>query len=219
MSEGKSLSTQVALRVQERNSFFVKGNKRLNIFIIIGLILSVFSFCINVYTSSLHGRAYYFAGTEETEFMKLVSFGKALHEDAVVAEWAADALEDTYDFNYTNYKFHLNNKTNKYFSIKGRENLIAALKESGIIELTNQKKFIISLDANTESAEIVTSGPNPKNGRYEWKIKIPSVITYTESELVSYENNVEVTLYVVRRSMLEDPMGLAISRVLIAIVK
>lgn len=219
MKESNMNKANVALRITKRNEFFEKGKKRINWAIFVSFILAALSFYFNWYTDKLERNNYYFSATEKGEFKKLVQQKVALHGDDYVISWASSAIRDVFDFSYLNYKNVLNRYSNVYFSDAGRSSLISALKESETIKLLVEKNMILSISVDESKAYIKNKGQDPVTGKFVWRVVVPAKITYTESEMLSYVNNVEVTLTVERRSLLEDNIGLAVSKLLIAIVK
>lgn len=219
MSKKEQQKTEVATNVFERNQFFLIGKKRLNYAIIISLIFGLTSFYLNWYTSKLEQNFYYFSATENGQFKKLVRNKDPLHDDDFIKEWSSKAMRDVFDFNYLNYRSVLNRYSNIYFSDKGRRSLIGAMKESETIKLIVDKKMILTISVDSDAAFIKKKGQHPKTGIHMWRVVVPATITYTENSLLSYVNDVEVTLTIERRSLLEDDTGLAISKLLIAIVK
>lgn len=211
--------TKVAINIHERNEYFSLGKKRLNIAIVFSIVMAFSSFYLNWYASKLENNVYYFAATENGEFKVLARNRDALHDNNFILNWSNQATKDIFDFSFINYKFHLNKHSNVYFSTEGRKSLISALKRSETLSIVLEKRLIVSIKTKYKDIEILSQGRNKDTGVYEWKVSIPAYINYTETANLSYINEVDITLTVQRRSLLEDDTGLAISRILIAIVK
>tara|TARA_B100000749_G_scaffold267753_1_gene244964 strand:+ start:2234 stop:2890 length:657 start_codon:yes stop_codon:yes gene_type:complete len=201
-----------------KNTYYKKGKKALNIHIIIVFIIACASYYLNLYTVELKPDFHFFAAHEDLSFIELKKRSDAVHSFEQVSSWTEEALEDTFDFNYRNLTTQLNKKTNAYFSDTGRKSIIKALRNSGTLELIKNKKLIVTTKIEASSIELIDEGRN-ESGVYEWVINVPAIINYVESPIVSYPNKVNFKVYVTRRSMLEDTMGLSISRLLITIVR
>jgi hypothetical protein len=219
-SIGKLTKQEIlALKVRQRNLYYSKGKFRLNIFIILFSIAAGLSYMLNLYVAEMKHNVHYFAANNTYDFLKLEMNSSSVFTDEEVIKWSSNAIDDIFDFSYVSYKFHLNKKTNKYFTNAGRASLISALKESGTLTIIEDKSLIMTSDISEFDGKVVDSGVNKKTGRYEWVIDVPAEITYTESELVSYENNVLFKLIVQRDSLLNGKDGLRIRKILITIVK
>ncbi len=201
-----------------KSTYYRKGKKALNIHIVIVFIVACASYYLNLYTGELKQDFYFFAAHEDLSFIDLKKRSDAVHDFTEVSSWVVEALEDTFDFNYRNLTTQLNKNTNAYFSDAGRKSIIKALRNSGTLELIKDKRLIVTTKIDSSSIELIKEGRN-ESGVYEWVINVPALINYVESPVVSYPNKVNFKVYVTRRSMLEDTMGLSISRLLITIVR
>jgi|GEM_PF-3231589 len=199
-------------KINERNRFYEDGYKFTKIILISVVVLLVFSIAILAIALNKKTNNVYFAADKGGNIIQLVPLNKPNQSDSAVVQFLADALVDTFDFNYHNMKRRLSQSTLKFFTNKGAELLIKALEDNGTFEVVNRKKLFMTLAL--EHAPIIVKKGLPKNGRHWlWKLQVPAIINYvTESNKISH--HVVFTVIVSRKSMIEDALGLGISNII-----
>lgn len=155
----------------------------------------------------------YIAVNEDKTITKLIPLSQPNQKDSVVASWLSNALVDTFDFSYVNIKRHLNTSTMTYFTDNGRQELLNALEKTGNFKAIQDRKMIVSLSVDSVPL-ILKKGKPDFSKRYLWKIEAPATITY-RTETQEYTNKVLFTVTVARDSLLSNPNGLGIHRIVI----
>ena len=169
--------------------------------------------CIAVFFSIYKDKQnVYFAADNNGSFINLVPLSRSNQTDATVSNWVSRALLDTFDFHYGNYKSRLNDSAMKWFTRDGAEQLVRAMKESGNLDAVESKQMFVTLTLK-HNPIVLKAGVPPGATAYAWKMQVEGTITYTNTAK-QYSNNVLLTIVVTRRSLLEEPSGLGISKIL-----
>lgn len=151
----------------------------------------------------------YFAVDSNFQMIQLIALDQPNVKNSVVANWLTRSLVDTFDFNYHNIKQHLNETSMKWFTKEGANALITALDTSGNFDVILERKLLVSL-AITDVPVVVKEGV--LNNIKLWKLQVPATITYRNESSVS-SNNVVFTVTISRVSLLSDPVGLGIAKI------
>lgn len=198
--------------VLEKNEYYKEGKKYSFIVAIISAITLLISVAGSYFVLNKKDERVYFAVNDKNQFVKLVPFSEPNHKDSVVSQWLVSALIDTFDLNFVNYKTSLNDSAQKYFTTNGGKELKKALVDSGNLDAMVNKKLILSL--SLESTPVMIKKGKPEwSDYYLWKLQVPGVLTY-RNQGGEYSTKVMFTVVVSRQSMLSDPMGLGIAKII-----
>ncbi len=206
--KGSAVKSTASL-VYERNAFYREGYRRAWL---VAKIVSVYSLLITLLAAFLALQSpgmEYFATTQDGRTIKLQPLSKPNQSDVVVSEWAAKALVDTFNYNYSDYGDRLNSSRSHYFTKVGGSELIRALNSGGIIDDVVEGGFFASL-ALTKDPVIVAKSTGAVAA---WKMQAPVVLTYRNKDGVSSQK-ILVEITIVRRNTLEQPSGLGISKII-----
>jgi Macrophage killing protein with similarity to conjugation protein. len=206
-------STGLALIV-ERREFYRDMYSKMWKIAAVGVASMVVSIGMSVYVFNKKESSVYFATNEGGSLIKLIPLSEPNVRDSTVANWLTRALVDTFDFNYSNIKFRLNDAALKWFTSDGAAELIKAMNQNGNFDVVVDRRMIVSLE--TEHTPLVVKKGAPDGNLFMWKLQVPAKITY-RTEAKEYSNNVIFTVTVSRRSLLEDPSGLGISRIIMTV--
>lgn len=193
----------------ERREFYKDMYSKMWKIALAGVFSMVVSLILLVVSVNKEEKNSYFAVDQNYSLIKLVKLSEPNVNNSVVANWLTRALVDTFDFNYYNIKSHLNEASMTWFTKEGASELIKALSESGNFDVIVDRKLIVSLTVN-QVPVVVKEGV--LDGIKLWKLQVPAVITYRNSSSVS-SNNVIFTVTVSRVSLLSDPVGLGIAKI------
>lgn len=195
-----------------RNEFYKDGYKRMFVIAVLSSLCLVCSVALVFYAAQKTEKNVYFATDSNGSLIKLVALSEPNHNDAVVADWLNRALIDTFDFHYGNLEKKLNEAALKWFTPNGATELVNALDDSNNFESIRERNMFVSLAL--QHTPIVVKRGKPEFSRYFlWKLQVEGIMTYrTVTE--EFSNPVLFTVVVSRRSMLEDPTGLGIAKII-----
>lgn len=183
----------------------------------VGVISLILSVILSFIVLSKKENNVYFATNEAGSLIKMVALSEPNHKDSTVANWLTRALVDTFDFNYHNLKFRINESSMKWFTSEGTSELVKAMEQNGNFDVIVDRKMIVNLE--TDRVPLVIKKGRPDwSGHYLWKLEVPAKITY-RTEASVYSNKVIITAIVSRRSLLEDPSGLGISSIIMTVTQ
>lgn len=194
--------------VVTRNEFYRDGYRsllRLAIIegiVIIGLIFVSFAV---IQTHQPENR--YFATTEDGRLIPMVALSQPNLSTPALMSWVAQSVTEVMTFNFNDYRRRLQ-ESSRNFTRRGWDSFTKALQNSHIIERVEQNQQIVT--AAPRGAPVLKDG-RVINGRFQWTIQIPMVVTYQAGPKTSTDNMM-VTLVVVRVPRLESPNGVGIEQ-------
>lgn len=95
---------------------------------------------------------------------------------ATVAEYAKEAVINSYSYDYVNYRTNLNAAGSKWYTDDGRKAFLKTLDESGNLERVIMGRMILR-SVSTQSAQLEESGIYPGGQRY-WLVQVPIAIEF-----------------------------------------
>lgn len=198
-----------------RNDFYTEGYKKMIIISMLSMACLIGSVGLVFYAAQKTEKNVYFATDANGSLIKLVPLSAPNHSDAVISDWLTRALIETFDFHYGNLERKLNESALKWFTPNGATELITALDDSNNFESIRERSMFVQL-ALKHAPIVVKSGKPSWSRYYLWKLQVEGVMTYrTISE--EFSNTVIFTVVVSRRSMLEDPTGLGVAKIIMTI--
>lgn len=191
-----------------RNEFYKDGYRSLlrlaflQGIVILGLLSAVF---FVIHSHQPENR--YFATTEDGRLIPMLPLNQPNLSTPALLSWVAQATTEVMTFGFNDYRRRLQ-EASRSFTKTGWESFTKALQQSRIIETVETNQQVIT--AAPSGAPIVESeGMN--NGRYQWIIQLPLVVTY-QSGSKTRSSRLLVTLVVVRVPRLESPNGIGIEQ-------
>lgn len=191
-----------------RNEFYRDGYRtllRLAIIegvVIIGLILAMF-----YVISANKPQNRYFATTSDGRLVPMVALSEPNLSTPALMAWTAQAATEVMTFGFHDYRRRLQ-EASRNFTQLGWASFTKALENSRIMEMVQANQQVIT--AAPRSAPVLVS-EGMVDGRYQWQVEIPMVITYQAGNQTRAENLI-VTLLIVRVSKLESPNGVGIEQ-------
>ncbi|MGQ0527152.1 MAG: type IVB secretion system apparatus protein IcmL/DotI [Alphaproteobacteria bacterium] len=149
----------------------------------------------------------YFATTEDGRLVPMVALSEPNLSTPALMSWVAQATTEVMTFGFNDYRRRLQGSS-RNFTRKGWESFTAALQKSRIIEMVEANQQVVT--AAPQGAPILES-EGLVNGRYQWIIQLPMVVTY-QSGARTKQDNLLITLVVVRVPHLESPNGVGIEQ-------
>ena len=145
--------------------------------------------------------------------MKMITLNKPNQSDATVRSWMIEAMVNTFQTDYVNYKTDMNNSIQKYFTESGGNGLTKSLEDIDLFETIRKRRMLVTFDV-VKSPVLIKKGLIGTGGEYGWLFQSKGrIILRNEKE--SFVINVNTEITVSRRSLLIDPKGLGIAKVYI----
>jgi intracellular multiplication protein IcmL len=198
-------------KLSHRNDFYRDGDKKLYIAAIASIIGLGLQSAIAFTAFTAKSERVYFATDKSGSLIQLVPLGQPNQKDSVVAQWTANALTDTFSFNFYDYADRLNKSTMAWFTKEGGDGLLAALSSVGVIDALKERKMILSLSLE-HTPVLIKQGPD-QNGIWTWTFQMKAVMTY-RTQSSEFSNPVTFMIQVNRRSVMENAEGLGITKVI-----
>lgn len=149
----------------------------------------------------------YFATTEDGRLVPMVALSEPNLSVPALMSWSAQAATEVMTFGFNDYKRRLQ-QASRNFTRLGWVSFTSALEKSRIIEMVEANGQVVS--AAPASAPILLS-EGVVNGRYQWQVQVPLVVTYQAGSSVR-DDKMLVTLLLVRVPKLESPNGVGIEQ-------
>ncbi len=149
----------------------------------------------------------YFATTEDGRLVPMVPLSEPNLSVPALMSWSAQAATEVMTFGFNDYKRRLQ-EASRHFTRVGWAGFTTALEKSRIIEMVETNQQVVS--AAPASAPILIS-EGVVNGRYEWQVQIPLVITYQAGASVR-SDRLQVAMTIVRVPKLESSNGVGIEQ-------
>jgi intracellular multiplication protein IcmL len=149
----------------------------------------------------------YFATTEDGRLVPMVALSEPNLSVPALMSWSAQAATEVMTFGFNDYKRRLQ-QASRSFTRLGWVSFTAALEKSRIIEMVEANQQVVS--AAPASAPILIS-EGVVNGRYQWQVQVPLVVTYQAGSSVR-DDRMMVTMLIVRVPKLESPNGVGIEQ-------
>ena len=119
--------------------------------------------------------------------------------------WAALVVSDVMTFGFHDYRTRLSGAED-YFTEKGWENFSDALGRARIIEMVEANQQVVT--AAPKGVPVIEAR-SIVNGKYQWTVQVPLVVTYQAGARVQ-STNLLVTLVIIRSDSPAHPDGMAI---------
>lgn len=149
----------------------------------------------------------YFATTEDGRLVPMVPLSEPNLSVPALMSWTAQAATEVMTFGFNDYKRRLQ-QASRNFTRLGWVSFTSALEKSRIIEMVEANQQVVS--AAPASAPVLLS-EGVVNGRYQWQVQVPLVVTYQAGASVR-SDKMMVTLLLVRVPKLESPNGVGIEQ-------
>jgi len=168
-----------------------------------------------VYLYSTKAKPGYFVANQKGQLQKYVPLTRLNMSEQELLDWVVEAVESATSFDYVNYRGQLQN-AQKYFTESGWKNYMQALELSGNL-LPITEKFWVADTKITSTPKLLKEGIVGGAKAYRYSMQMKS--TYLKPDLYSgkdvHSELYDVTVIVLRKSMLESYKGLAIFSIVI----
>lgn len=199
-----------SLTVEQRlHAIIVSHRALIKISVITSLISLILVVLLGIVIFASHTKNYYFATTTTGQLFRLSPLTTPIESDEAVEGFTADAVRNTFTFDYVNFKNQIDklseNYTSEAFSLVKKD----LETKGGIASEAIKNKWIVS-SMVMASPELLHKGLVPNTNVYGWKMRVPVMITYQSEEQTSSQRYyADVT--VVRVDQKNNPHGIAIA--------
>jgi len=107
-----------------------------------------------------------------------IPLSKPKYSNIQIRNWAAEAAVSTYSYDYVNQRKALEQNSH-YFTPHGWSNFVQALRQSNSLDTVVKRKMIVSA-VPIDTPVILQQ--NQLNGIYNWRIQVPLLVTYQNSD-------------------------------------
>ena len=188
-----------------RNNFYRDSYRRLIVVLLLFIILILVAVVMiyQMYTTRPEPR--YFATNTLGRIVPLVPLNVPGNSKEEILEWAQRAVSSAFTFNYVQFRHQLESSKNTYFTEKGGDDYINALKNSNDLVSVTQGKLIVTASP-TAIPTILKQGvvySGRAQGRYAWDIKIPVQVTY-QNLTIKRNLDLEVSMRIIRSDRFID---------------
>ena len=190
-----------------RNEFYRDGQRKLFIIVLLSLIANLILAILSGYIITHPPAPKYFATSINGRITPLTPLNEPNQSDPAILQWANQAAIAAFTYNFVNYRAELQSASG-YFTADGWQQFLTALQDSNNLDAVKAKKLVVSAVA---SSAPVFLQKGILNGRYAWRIQMPILVTYQSASEFS-QQNLTVTMLVVRVDPLNSPRGIGIAQ-------
>lgn len=191
-----------------RNEFYRDGYRSLLKIAVIEAMIIVALIAVMAYVIHIHQpENRYFATTEDGRLVPMVGLNEPNLSTPALMSWTAQAATEVMTFGFHDYRRRLQ-EASRNFTKVGWASFTTALEKSRIIEMVEANQQVVT--AAPRSAPILIS-EGLQNGRYQWQVELPIVVTY-QAGSQNRADNLLLTLLIVRVPKLESPNGVGIEQ-------
>lgn len=201
-------------RVLIRNQFYWNNYRYLGLNIVLLLLLIFLLIGFALYQRAIWPKPKYFATTPNGRPILVVRLDEALYSDPTfVLKWAVEAVNAIYSLDYVTWRTVLQNAAT-YFTPKGYQDFLAALKASTNLEAVKEKRQVVSIVV-TGDPTLVRQGQESSDLPYSWDLQMPVTVTYQNSENEVITQIGTILMSIERTSLLRHREGIAISQLVL----
>lgn len=191
-----------------RNSYYRDGYRMLlNVAVIEAFVIIALVSALILVLVGARPQKYFFATTEDGRLIPIVSLDQPNLSAPAIVAWAAQSASETMTFGFHDYRRRLQ-ESSRHFTRRGWESFTKALQRSGIIDSVTTNRQVLTA---TPSGAPTLISEGVVNGRYEWQIEVPILISY-EFGSTSRQSSMRLRLLVVRVPQLENANGIGIEQ-------
>lgn len=208
MDDNKALILVFARNTFYRRQYFLALGAFALSLVVIGVLLGVIVFLKRNPTHPL-----YFATDSIGRLIQVVPVDQPNMKIEDIMDWAKDAVETTYSYDYINYHYQFQ-AAQKYFTNYGWSKYITALNASNNVVALKERKMVV-LAQVVDKPKILTQGILA--GAYAWKFEIPVLMTYSlppYDDKSQFTNPLTITMIVQRQPILQSYKGLGIVQII-----
>jgi len=191
-----------------RNNYYRDGYRMLlNVAVIEAFVIIALVSALILVLVGARPQKYFFATTEDGRLIPIVSLDQPNLSAPAIVAWTAQAASETMTFGFHDYRRRLQ-ESSRHFTRRGWESFTKALQQSGVIDAVTQNRQVVTA---TPSGAPTLVSEGIVNGRYEWVIEVPILVSF-EYGSQSKQSSMKLRLLVVRVPQLENANGIGIEQ-------
>ncbi len=191
-----------------RNAYYRDGYRMLlNVAVIEAFVIIALISALILVLVGARPQKFFFATTEDGRLIPIVSLDQPNLSAPAIVAWTAQSASETMTFGFHDYRRRLQ-ESSRHFTRRGWESFTKALQRSGIIDAITTNRQVLTA---TPSGAPTLVSEGVVNGRYEWQIEVPILISY-EFGTTSRQSSMRLRLLVVRVPQLENANGIGIEQ-------
>jgi intracellular multiplication protein IcmL len=201
--------------IYRRNEFY--RNKYHLVLAVCGLCLVMIVMLIGmlVYVVKRPPSPLYFVTDKAGRFIQDIPVQQPNMSTPEVAEWAVEAVEAAYSYDFVNYHYQLQ-AAQKYFTDYGWREYMKGLDQSNNLVALKERRQIV-LAKVVSPPKLLGEGPMANQAKnYAWQFEMPVLVTYMTppyddvSGKSKNENALDITVLIMRESVLTSYKGLGV---------
>lgn len=211
-TEGETILEDALVMVHLRNAFY-RGKFRFALGLyVLSLLANILLISIIIYWVKHPTQPLFFPADKVGRLVQEVPLQKPNMPTQNVADWAVEAVEAAYSYDFVNYHGQLQN-AQKYFTDYGWRTYMKALAISDNFLALTERKYIIIAKV-VAPPKLLVEGPLA--GAIAWKFEMPMLVTYLQPPFnfndpkSTFSNPLIVTVIVQRQNILQSYQGLGV---------
>jgi intracellular multiplication protein IcmL len=192
-----------------RNAFYRDNYHRAVFALYIVFFINVLLLGTIVYRYVTPPKPEYFATNSSYQLIRYHPLSDPVVDNNYVLQWVTNAVRKSFSLDFIHWRDQLQAASNN-FTDAGWNFFLQAYKQSG--DLQTLVKLNMVANATVTGAPVIQY-QNVLDGRYVWKVELPVMITYTNTEK-TIRQPLKVTVIVVRVPVQDNPDRIAINEFL-----
>ena len=194
-------------RVMLRNEFYRDKFRMMVTSAPILLVALVISIVMNFVQSQRTPDRFFFTVDAVGRVIPIRALNEPFVTEPFLISWVGERVSRAYSMDPQNYRRQASDLAPD-FTDEGYTQYVKSLQDSGTIELMT-KNLLVSTGVAQGAPVVIDRGT--ANGVYYWKLQVPVLVQY-RSAVKGTEKKRVVTVTVVRRQTLENPLGIGINQ-------
>ena len=178
----------------------------LSAMLLVQVVISVVLTALVAYSVLYPPKQHYYITTDNGSMVPVFPLSQPIVSDRFLVQWAGLRARDAYNLNFYSWSKQVN-ALQPFFTKNGFTALKNAYYSSNLMHALKSDKLIIS-SVVTKTPVILAKGIH--NGRYEWKVQMPLLVTYTSANKMT-KGNFNVTMYIQRVPVMSRADGIAVN--------
>lgn len=194
-------------RVMLRNDFYRDKFRMMVTSAPILLVALVISIAMNFVQSQRPPERFFFTVDPALRVIPIRALSEPYISEPALINWVSERVSRAYSMDPQNYRRQASDLSPD-FTDEGYAQYIKSLESSGTIELMT-KNLLVSTGVAQGAPVVIERGL--ANGVFFWKLQVPVLVQY-RSAIKGTEKKRIVTVTIVRRQTLENPLGIGINQ-------
>jgi len=192
-----------------RNEFYRDKFRMLATTLPLLIITLLISIALNVFLANRKVEKYYFTVDTAGRIIPIRAMNEPYVTEPFLVSWVSEKVASAYSMDPQNYRRQAE-ALQPNFTDDGYAQYVHSLQDSGTIAFMT-KNLLVSTAIAQGTPVVIDRGIDKSSGIYFWKVQVPMLVQY-RSALKSADTRRMVTITVVRRETLENPLGIGINQ-------